>query len=184
MIGLDASPSMLAIAAQRVRRRGGAGRAGRGGRRGPLPLEDGAVDLAVATQVYEYVPDMPAALAEVRRVLAPGGRLLVLDTDWDSLVWHSPDEGLTRRVMAAWDEHLAHRDLPRRLPGLLRGAGLALESASIVPLLNVGYARETYSAGILELIAGFVPGRGGVSAGEAEAWASALREMGTTTSSR
>ncbi len=179
VIGLDASPSMLAIAA---RRECGAGAArvelAEADVGGPLPLEDGAVDLAVATQVYEYVPDMPAALAEVRRVLAPGGRLLVLDTDWDSLVWHSPDEGLMRRVMAAWDEHLAHRDLPRRLPGLLRDAGLALESASIVPLLNVGYARETYSAGILELIAGFVPGRGGVSAGEAEAWASALREMG------
>ena len=94
MIGLDASPSMLAIAA---RRECGAGAArvelAEADVGGPLPLEDGAVDLAVATQVYEYVSDMPAALAEAA-VLAPGGRLLVLDTDWDSLVWRSPDEGL------------------------------------------------------------------------------------------
>ncbi len=145
---------------------------------GPLPVEDGIAELAVATQVYEYVPDMPAALAEARRALAPGGRLLVLDTDWDSVVWRSPDDGLMRRVLAAWDEHLAHRDLPRRLPQLLREAGFALESASVVPLLNVGDARDTYSGGLLGLIAGFVPGRGGVSGDEAEAWAAGLREMG------
>jgi SAM-dependent methyltransferase len=178
VIGIDASPSMLAIAA---RRDCGAGAAAleliEADVGGPLPVEDGAADLAVATQVYEYVPDMPAALAEARRALAPGGRLLVLDTDWDSLVWRSRDDGLMGRVMAAWDEHLAHHDLPRRLPGLLRDAGLALESASVVPLLNVGYARDTYSGGLLELIAGFVPGRG-VDADEAEAWAGGLREMG------
>ena len=82
------------------------------------------------------------------------------------------------RVMAAWDEHLAHRDLPRRLPGLLRDAGLALESATVVPLLNVGYDRETYSAGVLELIAGFVAGRAGVGEEEAAAWAADLRGLG------
>jgi len=80
--------------------------------------------------------------------------------------------------MTAWDEHLAHRDLPRRLPWLLAGAGFALESAVVVPLLNVGYARDTYSGGLLELMARFVGGRAGVSDAEAEAWAAGLRGMG------
>src|SRR4051812_22654867 len=48
-----------------------------------LPYADGAFDAAVSTQVYEYVADLPRALAELRRVLRPGGRALVLDTDWD-----------------------------------------------------------------------------------------------------
>jgi SAM-dependent methyltransferase len=42
-----------------------------------LPYPDGTFDAAVSTQVYEYVPDVPAALAELRRVLRPGGVLLV-----------------------------------------------------------------------------------------------------------
>ena len=145
--GVDASPSMLAIAARREREPDAAPVELREGDALALPVEDGAADLAVATQVYEYVADMPAALAEARRALVPGGRLLVLDTDWDSVVWRSSDDARMARVMAAWDEHLAHRDLPRQLPGLLRDAGFALESATVIPLLNVGYDRETYSAG-------------------------------------
>ena len=102
----------------------------------------------------------------------------MLDTDWDSLVWRSRDDGLMGRVMDAWDEHLAHRDLPRRLPGLLREAGFALASTSVVPMLNVGYRRATYSAGLLELIARFVPGRAGIDEEDARAWADGLRGMG------
>jgi ubiquinone/menaquinone biosynthesis C-methylase UbiE len=44
-----------------------------------LPLPDGSVDAVVATLVLCSVPDLPAALAEVRRVLRPGGSLLLLE---------------------------------------------------------------------------------------------------------
>jgi arsenite methyltransferase len=52
-----------------------------------LPFPDEHFGVAVCTQVYEYVEDIAAALTEARRVLRAGGRLLVLDTDWDSIVW-------------------------------------------------------------------------------------------------
>ena len=113
-------------------------------------------DVAVCTQVYEYVEDIAAALAEARRVLRSGGRLLVLDTDWDSIVWHSGDRGRMNRVLAAWNEHLA--DLPRRLPRLLRAAGLEPTESAIIPILNVGADLETLSAGMIGLVAGYVPG--------------------------
>lgn len=44
-----------------------------------LPCAAGAVDAVVATLVLCSVPDLPAALAEVRRVLRPDGRLLLLE---------------------------------------------------------------------------------------------------------
>jgi len=44
-----------------------------------LPVQDGAADTVVASLVLCTVPDVPAVLAEVRRVLAPGGRLLFLE---------------------------------------------------------------------------------------------------------
>lgn len=179
VLGLDASPSMLAMAARRECGDGAAPvEVAEADVAGPLPVDDRAVDLAVSTQVYEYVADIAGALGEARRALRPGGRLLVLDTDWDSIVWRAPDEGLMERVLAAWDEHLAHRDLPRRLPQLLREAGFALEERSIVPMLNVGYDPETYSGGLIPIIAAFVPGRRGVSEDEAASWADGLRAMG------
>ena len=44
-----------------------------------LPVPDAGVDTVVASLVLCTVSDVPAALAEVRRVLAPGGRLLFLE---------------------------------------------------------------------------------------------------------
>jgi len=54
-----------------------------------LPYPDDSFDAAVSTQVYEYVADVPTALAELHRVLRPGGRAVVVDTDYGSLVIHS-----------------------------------------------------------------------------------------------
>lgn len=42
-----------------------------------LPFEDGAFDAVVSTNTVYFWPDLPRAFAELRRVLAPGGRLAV-----------------------------------------------------------------------------------------------------------
>ncbi|MCI0371186.1 MAG: class I SAM-dependent methyltransferase [candidate division NC10 bacterium] len=49
------------------------------GRGEALPFPDGAFDTVLATLVFCTVPNIPAALAEVRRVLRPGGALLFLE---------------------------------------------------------------------------------------------------------
>ena len=171
--GIDPSDSMLAIA----RHSPTPVDYGRGDALA-LPFEDEQFDVAVSTQVYEYVDDIEGALVEALRVLRPGGRLLVLDTDWDSIVWHSRDRDRMERVLAAWNEHLADPYLPRRLPALMRAAGLELTDATVIPILNHGADRNTYSAGMLGLVAEFVAGRGGVTADEATAWADDLQSLG------
>jgi arsenite methyltransferase len=124
------------------------------------------------------VPDIAAALAEARRALRPGGRLAVLDTDWDSIVWRSGDDARMARVLRAWDEHLADPYLPRRLPELLREGGFTLRRSEIVPVLNIGYEPETYSAHVLGTIARFVAGRQGIGEDEVRAWEAELRGLG------
>jgi arsenite methyltransferase len=145
-----------------------------------LPYPDDTFDLAVSTQVMEYVPDVAAALAEAYRVLRPGGRLLLLDTDWDSIVWHSRDAGRMRRVLAAWDQHLVDPYLPRTLTGGLRGAGFTVAAPQVLPLLNAGASAvaATYSAGLIDIVADFVVNRDGLTAADAAAWATDLRSLG------
>jgi hypothetical protein len=106
-----------------------------------------------APQVYEYVEDIMAALAEARRVLPANGRLLVQDTDWDRIVWHSRATGSGCSACSPpGTSTLADPYLPRRLPGLLRAAGLEPTTCTIIPILNVGADRDTFSAGMSRLV--------------------------------
>lgn len=173
--GIDISDSMLAIAQARAHAPGTAPIEFRRGSASEIPYADGSFDVAVSTQVLEYVADIPGALAELRRVLRPGGRVLLLDTDWGSIVWHSSDDERMQRVLDAFEEHLADPHLPRTLKNSLDRAGFQPAPPQVVPLLNVGYQSATYSAGLLEIVTKFVISSGGVTAQEAEAWANDLR---------
>jgi len=61
------------------------------GRLEELPWEDGAFDLITCLDVIEHVPDDVTALVELRRVVAPGGWLLVTVPAYQAL-WSRHDE--------------------------------------------------------------------------------------------
>lgn len=143
-----------------------------------LPFEDGGFDAAIVSQVYEYVTDMEAALTELCRVLRPGGRALIMDTDWGSLVWNAQDAERAKRIFAAWDAHLADPHLPRRLSPLLQGAGFEIMDSRVLPLLNTEYPAENYSHGMVSVIVPFVIRKGGVPKEVAKAWAEDLKALG------
>ena len=174
--GIDLSEPMLALSRRRCE--GQAWTEFQVGDAAKLPFPDRSFHAVVSTQVYEYVPDLDGALAEARRVLAPGGRLLILDTDWDSVVWSTADRARMRRVLAVWDEHLHDPHLPTRLGPRLEATGFRVERREVIPICNPTLHPDTYSFGILHAIQGFVAGRGDVSREEAHAWADELRELG------
>jgi arsenite methyltransferase len=143
-----------------------------------LPYPNGSFDAAVSTQVYEYVADIPAALAELFRVTRPGGRVVVLDTDYSSLVIYTRDEARMKRVLSAWDEHFVHAGLPRILTGHLREAGFLVRQRDAIAMFNPEYHDNTYAKRALDIIASFVVGRRGVSQDEANAWLAEFTELG------
>jgi demethylmenaquinone methyltransferase/2-methoxy-6-polyprenyl-1,4-benzoquinol methylase len=79
VIGLDASPRMIAEARTRAAGATGAVPAFRVGDMGALDMPDASADVITAGYGYRNAPDHRVALAEAARVLRPGGTLLTLD---------------------------------------------------------------------------------------------------------
>jgi ubiquinone/menaquinone biosynthesis C-methylase UbiE len=75
---IDISPKLLAKAARKARKKGQPVELGLMDAQG-LAFGDGSFDSAAATFVFCSVPDPLVGLAEVRRVLKPGGRFLLLE---------------------------------------------------------------------------------------------------------
>ncbi len=179
VLGIDQSEAMLSLASERcavwpqARIEEGDAIA--------LGGEDGRFDLVVSTQVLEYVAEVDRALAEIVRVLRPGGRVVLLASDWRAVAWHSSDEARMDRMLSAWEEHLAHPALPRTLGKRLADVGLAVDRIERHSIIERAEDRTGYSAMLVGAIGNFAVGRRGISEEEATAWAGdqeALRESG------
>lgn len=116
-IGIDVSHDMLTYARSRLEREGLRNCQLRHGDIYNAPLEDGIADLVIIHQVLHYLPDPDRAIEEAARLLAPGGRLLVVDFAPHGLEFLRADQ--------------AHRRLgfaPRQISDWMKDAGVELVS--------------------------------------------------------
>jgi arsenite methyltransferase len=120
---------------------------------------------------------VPAALSEMHRALRPGGRVVVWDVDWSTVSLHSSDAARTRRILAAWDGHLAHPTLPRTLAAQLREAGFADVEVEGHTFSAVELDDDSFFGVMVGLVEQYVAGRGDVPADELRAWSDDLREL-------
>ena len=119
--GIELSPAMLAVARQRA---AGLGREVdlREGDAEHLPFDDASFDTVVCTLSLCTIPSPDAAIAQMRRVLGPGGRLLLLDhigSTWPPVY---AAQWLAERItIRAAGEHFTRRQLP-----LVKAAGFQI----------------------------------------------------------
>lgn len=175
VLGIDVSPDLVELARRRNRR--GWLRYEQGDAVA-LAAPDRSFDVAVCAQVLEYVSDADRGLREMHRVLGPGGRALIVDTEWDAVVWHSVEPARMAKVLAVWEAHCADPRLPRTLAPRLRAAGFAVEGVSGFPIVNTTLAEKNYSGGLLELIVDFVRKQASMSPEELDAWRTEQRALG------
>ena len=144
LTGLDPSAKLLALAR----------RAGRdlpfemallSGSAEAIPCEDGRFDTLLSSWTLCSIPDLPAALQEMRRVLRPGGRLLFVEhglaEDTGVASWQARVNPLWRRISGGCN-------IDRRIDRLIGEAGFsftALETGYLIKgprLLTYSYKGE------------------------------------------
>jgi SAM-dependent methyltransferase len=129
----------------------------------------------MSSQTFGYVDDVPAALAELFRVLKPGGRVLIHDTDWGTILWRSSDRGRMARIMRTLQGAFADPHLPQILGERLAATGFADVRAEPFVQLEIDYDPTSVSAVLTEGISGYVTSNG-IPQNEADAWARDLHE--------
>lgn len=137
VVGVDRSLGSLGVARRAVR---GHFRPAQG-RLERLPFADGSFDAVVAADVLEHLPDLPAAVAELARVLAPGGSFVFDTVNRTFWSWFTGVFGLEQVLRmvprGTHDWRLFIR--PAELDRLLRGAGLApVELCGLAPQIGPG----------------------------------------------
>lgn len=93
-----------------------------------LPFADDSFDFVYSRLVYQHLADPLAALTEARRVVKPGGRVVVLDIDdgWLSLHPACPSfEAFTDGVIQAKTQQGGDRHVGRKLAWMMRHSGFA-----------------------------------------------------------
>ena len=143
-----------------------------------LPMADQTYNAVTCTQVLLYVDQVEQALHEMVRVLKPGGRLAVLETDWRGVVMASSYPEITAAVFRGWDQTVPSPNLPTRLLPLMGQAGLEGVTATAIPLLNSKYDPSTFSVSSLGWMTATARKQGTISEQEAEQWRGDLEALG------
>ncbi len=123
LIGLDPSPALLAKA-HKAAVAAGIALTTLEGSAESIPLESSSIDTVVMTWTLCSINDPARALAEIRRVLKPGGRLLFVEHG------RAPDAGVLRwqrRLTPLWKRCSGGCHLDRPIDGLIEEAGFGLE---------------------------------------------------------
>ncbi|CAL9375381.1 2-methoxy-6-polyprenyl-1,4-benzoquinol methylase, mitochondrial [Streptomyces sp. enrichment culture] len=110
------------------------------GQAGALPFADATFDAARAERVIEHVPDPAAAVAEMLRVVKPGGQVLVTDPDHGLWAPDLSDLDVTRTIMNWWSDHVPNPWVARRLRGLLTRAGAVDVTVTLQPVVLTSLA--------------------------------------------
>ncbi len=118
VVGVDMTPEMLDKGRRAAALAGMANVEFREGLLESLPVDDGWADVVISNGVLNLVPDKAAALAEMARVLRPGGRLQLAD-----IVLGTPVSDGSKQDVSLWTGCIAGGLLPDQLEDSVRAAG-------------------------------------------------------------
>jgi ubiquinone/menaquinone biosynthesis C-methylase UbiE len=176
VIGVEPNQHLLALAAELAERDGLSSLIEwRDGDARGLPFDDGSFDVVMCATVLAHIPDSDPVVAELARVLRPGGRIGVFEIDPESFLVAHPDRVMTRRILAAATDYgFANALVSRRLPALLTAAGV--EDLRFRAFTSLENDPAGFLAKAAELRPVVAAQSGAVTQAEGEAWLRTLRD--------
>jgi SAM-dependent methyltransferase len=125
VVALDASQIVLGCMTDATQDNGGTLPSPVAGDAVHLPFAAAIFDACRVERTLQHVSDPGAALAEMARVVRPGGLVLAIEPDWGTFVVDSDLQDVTRRLADFWCDNFRCGWIGRRLPRLLSDSGLA-----------------------------------------------------------
>jgi len=104
--------------------------------------------------------------------------VLIIDTDWDSIVWNAADQERMQRLLTAWTTRFADPHLPRTLASQLQAAGLQMQRREVLVLFNPEYDPDTFSVANGEIMADCAVAQHAMTRDEAQSWIQDLQWLG------
>ncbi|MGB7876419.1 MAG: methyltransferase domain-containing protein [Anaerolineales bacterium] len=139
-----------------------------------LPFQEAKFDGVLAARLLLHVSNPQSVLCELVRVIRPGGRVVVMDWDFDTLALDHPNRELTRRLLH-WrcDHHGGNNWSGRQLWGQMVSAGLT--NVRVVPFVSVAHHEQDSLTLSLFRAAQVARDGGAIAPGEYDAWIGELR---------
>ena len=145
-----------------------------------LPWPEGHFDACRSAGVFQHLIDPELGFDEVLRVTRPGGRLVVVDTDWASLTIDCAEAGIERRLVRFCAESMVENPYSgRRLPGMFRARRLRDVQIEVIAMFvtELALARQIVRLDALEQEA---MAAGVIDAEESRRWQASLECSATS----
>ena len=141
-----------------------------------LDFDDDSFDAAFSERVFQHLESPAVAMAELARVTRPGGRLVVIDTDWGMHAIYGADPSLTTAITDAWRRNAANGWSGRQVPALFADAGVRHVSVLAETMTSTDAARATVAP--FTTMATNAERSGAIGSGDGDNWLSQLTEAG------
>jgi SAM-dependent methyltransferase len=127
VIGIEPNPHLRAVAVSRAKAAGVSNVSFVEGFAGALPFDDSTIDFVWCERVLQHLADPQSAINDIARVLRPGGRAVLLDSDYGTRIVSDLDPDLAAAFSRASLGPIANPYAARHIPAKIHVAGLELE---------------------------------------------------------